>query len=244
MPGLLTFEDPGIVAFLSTDDPTGRWVGSRVGSCMSVLLAPFLTLAIVLVVSGVDKLWRPDGAAAALRSARITAVVGPGSIPRSQRSARAMGTLEAAIGVGAIAVPWITDRVVPSAIAALVMAGTYAGFAWFVTRLAAIDSTASCGCFGSSSPPGPAHRRLNLAAAGVSVAMVVVSLATEQAASLGIVIDAGAGTSLAVLVLVAAAVPLVLLAPGLLSDLDPRRVAAHTATVPVFAVNQPIGNDR
>ncbi len=211
---------------------------------MSVLLAPFLTLAIVLVVSGVDKLRQPDGAASALRAARMTAAVGPGSILRSRRLARTMGALEAAIGVGAIAVPWATDRAVLGAIVALVVAAAFAGFAWFVSRLASIDATASCGCFGSSSPPGPAHRRLNLAAAGVAVATAVVTLATDQAADLGIIVDAGFGTSLAVLVLVAAAVPLVLLAPGLLSDVDPRRVADHTATVPVFAVHRPIGDDR
>lgn len=211
---------------------------------MPALLAPVLALAIVLVVSGFDKLWRPDGAATALRSAGLTASTAPGAIPRSRRLARALGTVEVAIGVATIVVPAATERVTPSVITLLALAGTFAGFAWFVIRLRSVDASAACGCFGSGAPPGPVNIRLNLIASGLALTMTAAVLVSGRAPSVTVITDAGTATTLAVLALLAAAVPLFLLAPGLLADLDPKRLTTHDATVPVFAVNGPLGDRR
>ena len=169
---------------------------------MTALAGPLHLLAVVLVVSGTAKLVDPAPAAAAMRDARLP-------IPLRGRASTgtALGVVEIAVGVVALAVPtwW----------AAAALGAVYVGFAGFVLVLRSQDGEAGCGCFGSSSsPPGTAHLVLNVSAA-------VAAFATSAAGVPDIVdvFDDGAGVAVPYVALLAVGAGALLTAPALSSQI-------------------------
>ncbi len=117
---------------------------------MSVFAALHACAALLLVVAGVAKLWRPAAAVADLLGLRASTPV-----------ARLVGGCEAAVGVAALTVggaaSWATGLL-------------YAAFSVVVLRAMAADAP-SCGCFGSlDAPPSWVHVGGNLALGAVSFA--------------------------------------------------------------------------
>lgn len=116
-----------------------------------------LSCAALLVVSGIPKLWRPQGTVIALRSVGV-ARMGAGA-------ARALTTSEILIGVVAIAVG---GRWADAGVAIL-----YFGFSVFLV-VALRRSAVSCGCTGrADTPPTVAHLVMTAVFAACSVAAVV-----------------------------------------------------------------------
>jgi hypothetical protein len=115
-----------------------------------LLATPFFAAALLLAVSGWTKLWRPGSAVGALRAA---------GLPSSDRLARLLGAVEAAVGLGCLLAP---GRELSVALAVL-----YLGFAGFlVALLRSPDRPGSCGCVGSTeAPPTRLHVVLDLGAA-------------------------------------------------------------------------------
>lgn len=185
---------------------------------VSALAGPLHLVALVLVVSGAQKLGRPLPAAQAMAAAGLRVPVRLRPV-----AGRALGVVEAASGLAVFAVPH------PAA--ALWLAGAYLALAGFVVVLRRRDATASCGCFGSATtPPTTAHVVLNLAAAAVALAAAAVGVPDVLD-----VLDAGVGVAVPHAVLVALGAGLVLLAPALLADLRPpagRGVRAFGPTHP------------
>lgn len=164
---------------------------------MDALTGPFHVLALVLVVSGLQKLVSPVPAADALVSAGLP-------IPRRRRAlaGRVLGAGETAVGFAALGVPH-------PATAAL-LATAYAGLAAFVVWLRRVDADAGCGCFGAASaPPGTAHLVLNLA--GVLVAATVAASTVPDVVD---VFDEGIGVAVPYVALLGIGATLVLLAPA------------------------------
>lgn len=133
---------------------------------MGALAGPLFAAAALLALAGAGKVARPDATRVALRQAKL---------PNERWMAQALGAIEVAIGVAAIAVG--------GPLLAAATAVAYAGFAWFSRRLdRATRGTASCGCFGSSSAPvGTLHVGINLALTALLVG--AVALPTEGIAS-------------------------------------------------------------
>jgi len=171
---------------------------------MSALAGPLHLVALVLVVSGAQKLVRPQPAARAMASAglpvpaRSHAVVGT-----------ALGAAEAATGLAVFAAP--------HRLSAAWLAAAYLALAGFVVALRRRDATAGCGCFGSAdTPPTTAHIASNLLAAAIAAAAAVVGVPDVLD-----VVDEGLGVAVPYVALVAGGAALVLLAPVLLAALDP-----------------------
>jgi hypothetical protein len=155
---------------------------------MSVLLGLYHTILAVLLVSGVAKLAMPTPAADAMAAARIL----PARMARSARfrtaAARLLGSFEAALALVALVGPRAGEgdaRMAVGAGAAAVVGLAYLGFVWFLGRLARLDATAECGCFGADpNPPGPAHVVADLGAATIAFSTAIGSAATGQSAGL------------------------------------------------------------
>lgn len=134
-----------MLAAASADGRSSAWSG------------PLVVAAVVLVLAGAAKAWRPAGAARALAAF---------GLPPSTSLVRALAVVEVAIG-GAAAVEG--GRVAGAAVAAC-----YLAFAAAVGPLARADGS-GCGCFGQDDDarPGPIHVVLNLcgAAAGSAAAL-------------------------------------------------------------------------
>lgn len=124
---------------------------------MAALAGPLYAAAALLALAGVGKLTRPAATRVALRQA---------GLPSQAAAVRALGAVEIAIGLAAIAVG--------GPVAAAAVAASYAGFAWFARRLdRASRGTADCGCFGArSAPVGPVHVGVNLVVTAVVAAAV------------------------------------------------------------------------
>ncbi len=188
---------------------------------MDPLIGVFHTLLFVLLLSGIDKIVRPGPAAEALRTAHLAPGSPPQRIGRSRLLARLLGVVELATAVVVAAGPRPGSATLFGAVWVGVV---FAGFAWFVSRLRAIDVTAGCGCFGASSaPPGPAHRWANLAAATVALTTAVVATLTETGIGVASVLERGPVVWSPYLATVAGAALLFLLAPSLLADLGAAR---------------------
>jgi len=113
----------------------------------------------LLAVGGAVKLVRPRSAARAWSAA---------GLPGGTGSARAVGLVMLAIGVGAIAIPSTRTE--------LALAASYVGLAGFVAfLLVRRPGSTSCGCAGTRDvPPSAAHVLLNLAAAGAAAVAILV----------------------------------------------------------------------
>ena len=124
---------------------------------MDLLNGAFQILALVIAAGGVAKVARPAAFAATLRSLEL---------PGGTAAARLSGTLEVAIGLGAV--------LVGGRAAALVVALAYAVFTAVV--LAARRAGAeSCGCFGAvAAPPSTVHVAVNAGSAVVAALAALV----------------------------------------------------------------------
>ncbi len=168
-----------------------------------MLAAPLHLLALVLVVSGIQKLVAPGAAAEAMADARLP-------LPGRGRPAAgvALGAIEAATGLTALAVP--------HRLAAAWLGVFYLALAGFVLLLRARDADAGCGCFGASStPPGTAHLALNGVAAVTAFAVAVAGVP-----DIVDVIDDGLVTASAYVLLLAIGAAVLLVAPALTSEIS------------------------
>lgn len=169
---------------------------------MSALAGPLHLVALVLVVSGAQKVGAPGPAAQAMRDAGLPVPV------RAPWPGAALGAIEAAIGLAVFAAPhWLSAAAAGAA---------HLAFAGFVVVLRRRDATAGCGCFGAAStPPTTTHVVVNLLAAGVALASAVVGVTDVTD-----VLDEGVGVAAPYAALVAVGAVLLLLAPVLLGQLD------------------------
>lgn len=178
---------------------------------MTALAAPLHLLALVLVVSGIQKLLAPSAAAAAMADARLP-------VPwRGRRiTGIALGAVETATGVVALAVP--------HALAAAWLGVFYLALAGFVLLLRSRDADAGCGCFGAAStPPGAAHLVLNGVAAVTAFAIAIAGVPDIVE-----VVDDGAVVSAAYLLLLAIGASLLLVAPALSAEVGRLLRGEHT----------------
>lgn len=185
-------------------------VGTLVGDAaeprlpVSALAGPLHLVALVLVVSGAQKLAVPLPAARAMVSAGLP-------VPRQRHRlvGTSLGVVEAATGLAVFAVP------APATAAWLAVA--YVALAGFVVVLRRRDATAGCGCFGAAdTPPTTAHVVANVLAAGVALGAVAVGVPDVVD-----VLDEGVAVAVPYAALVATGAALVLLAPPLLAALAP-----------------------
>lgn len=125
---------------------------------MNPALGPFAIAALLLVVGGALKAWHPHDTALAVRRT---------GLPGSEGAVRCGGVAEAFIGAVAL--------LTASAIAAVIVAVSYAAFCAFVAvALARHLPIASCGCFGKTdAPPSWLHVGVTI---GASVAALVVAI--------------------------------------------------------------------
>jgi hypothetical protein len=137
---------------------------------MAPLAGPLFAAAALLALAGANKVTRPDATRVALRQANL---------PSQRWMAQALGAVEVAIGVAAIAI----GGTIPAALTAI----SYAGFSWFSHRLdRATRGTADCGCFGAASAPvGRLHVAVNatiavLAAAAAATDPGGIATATSE----------------------------------------------------------------
>lgn len=168
-----------------------------------MLAAPLHLLAVVLVVSGIQKLVAPSAAAAAMADARLP-------LPWRGQPATgvALGVVEVATGVLALAVP--------NRLAAAWLGLFYLALAGFILLLRSRDADAGCGCFGAATtPPGTAHLVLNVGAAltGLGVAVAGVPDIVD-------VVDDGILVAAAYVVLLAIGSGLLLVAPALSAEIS------------------------
>lgn len=190
---------------------------------MTALSGPLHLVALVLVVSGGQKLTTPGPAVQAMRSAGL-----PRLLPRDH-AGRVLGAVEVTVGLSVLAVPE------PAAAAALAL--LYLALAGFVVQLRRRDASASCGCFGSASaPPTIAHVVANLTGAAIGVAALVGGVP-----DIVDVFDEGVGVTVPYLALLAVGASLLLLGPALFGDLA--RLRRGPAPARAFAINDP-GVDR
>lgn len=170
---------------------------------MTALSGPLHIAALVLVVSGVQKLLRPGPAVDAMRSAGLPA-------PPRPWPGWVLGAVEASVGLAVFAVP--------TGATSAALAATYLGLAAFVVVLRRRDASAGCGCFGrADTPPTVAHVVLDLSSAGVA-ALAAVAGAPDVAD----VVDSPA-LAIPYAAAVAVGTALVVMAPALLSDLSSAR---------------------
>ena len=168
-----------------------------------MLAAPLHLLALVLVVSGIQKLVAPGAAAAAMADARLP-------VPWRGRAATgiALGAVETATGIVALAVP--------HRLAAAWLGVFYLALAGFVLLLRSRDADAGCGCFGASStPPGTAHLVLNGVAATTAFGIAVAGVP-----DIVDVVDDGILVAVAYVLLLAIGAAVLLVAPALTAEIS------------------------
>jgi hypothetical protein len=170
-----------------------------------LILGPFGIVSVVLVVAGAWKVRRPDPARSALRALGVT-------VPAWM--VQTLGAVEAALGALALAV----GGTAPAA----TVAAAYLAFAVVAFRLR--DGEVGCGCFGAASttPPGPLHVAVNLAAVVVATIAAIDGVPGYPSAWDDL---PGAGVAHVLLVGVGAVATL-----GLLTVLPDARAAANGRT--------------
>ena len=167
-----------------------------------MLAAPLHLVALVLVVSGIQKLVAPRAAASAMADARLP-LLGRGRPVMGI----VLGGVEAATGVLALAVP--------HRLAAAWLGVFYLALAGFVVLLRSRDADAGCGCFGAAStPPGTAHLVLNGVAAATAFAIAVAGVP-----DIVDVVDDGVVTAVAYVLLLAVGAAVLLVAPALTAEI-------------------------
>jgi len=169
---------------------------------VSALAGPLHLVALILVISGAQKVVAPRAAAVAM---------GDAGLPLAGRdrpwTGIVLGIVEAGTGLAIFALP---DRAT-----AAWLGVAYLGLAAFVIVLRRRDATAGCGCFGAASaPPTNAHVALDLAAAVVALGAAVVGVP-----DIVDVLDDGAAVAVPYVLLVVTGAGLALLAPALFAQL-------------------------
>ncbi len=185
---------------------------------MSAASAAVHLLAIVLVLSGAQKLVAPAAAEQAMRDARLV-------IAGRRGTGRLLGLVEMVAGLtGLIFADWFV---------AAAIAVVFAGFASFVIRLRSVDDGAGCGCFGASStPPGTAHLLTN----GFAVVAAVTAAVTGFEDLLSVLDDGVViGATYSLLLLVGAG--LVLSGPAVHADLADARRGEPSTSTPTFTIS-------
>lgn len=168
---------------------------------MTALAGPLHLLALVLIVSGVQKLVAPRASAVAMAEAGLP-------LPWRGRPVTgvALGAIEVATGIVALAVP--------HRLAAAWLGAFYLALVGFVLLLRSRDADAGCGCFGASStPPGTAHLALN----GVA-ALTGFGIAVAGVPDIVDVVDDGIVTAVAYVLLLGIGASLLLVAPALTAE--------------------------
>jgi hypothetical protein len=129
-------------------------IGDAPNATSVVLVVVNSLSAGLLVAAGGSKIARPEPTTRALHAARL---------PGRNRTARAVGFEEVAVGLGALMRPGVGTE---SALAA-----TYLAFALFLGfLLIARPGSGSCGCMGTKDvPPSLVHVSLNVLAAGAAI---------------------------------------------------------------------------
>jgi len=119
----------------------------------------FALAAAILIVTGIDKIIRPNPTARVLTASGLIGNEAP-------LLARLLGSIE--VGVGSVAL--VSPRPLP----ALLVAGLYGIFGGFLVFLAKFRSgMGSCGCLGAKDiPPNLVHAAIDLLASLVSLAIV------------------------------------------------------------------------
>ena len=162
--------------------------------------ALFWAVCLVLVVAGASKLSAPTQVAGTLASLGLARPAARGRV-RGTGAARVVGTVEVALGLGALAVG--------GPVLAVGVALAYLGFA-VVVVLARRRGLESCGCFGArSAPPSWVHVGVNVVSAAVAFVAAGLDGGPVPAAD-GLEELGGTGVVVAALVLLVAALVVVL----------------------------------
>lgn len=173
---------------------------------MSLVVGPLHLFAVLLVLSGADKLGDPAPASQAMSEAGLA-----GDRRLGAWAGRTLGLVEVAVGAAVLAV----GGVVP----ALAMAAVFLGFGAFLVLLQRRAAGVGCGCFGASTaPPGVAHLLIDVAAAGTAL----VAAATS-APDLTAVLDEGTVEFVTHLILVSVAAGLLIAVSSVLEDVKNQR---------------------
>lgn len=170
---------------------------------MSALGGPLHLIALVLVISGAQKIVDPAPSARAMADAGLP-------VPRRGRreTGIVLGVVEALTGLATFALPHPAT--------AVWLGAFYLALAAFVVRLRRHDATAACGCFGAASaPPTTAHVVVN--ALSAALALAAAALGVPDLAEL---LDDGVSAVVPYAILVVTGAALVLLAPGALAQID------------------------
>ncbi|WP_436792527.1 MauE/DoxX family redox-associated membrane protein [Actinospongicola halichondriae] len=173
---------------------------------MSLVVGPLHLFALLLVISGADKIGDPTAANTAMREAGLV-----GKRRAWSAAGRALGAVEVVVGAAVLAF----GGVVP----ALAMAAVFLGFGVFLVVLQRRAAGVSCGCFGSSSaPPGISHLVIDVAAAATGL----VAAATG-APDLTAVLDEGVVSFATHVVLISVGAALLIAVSGVFEDVKNQR---------------------
>ena len=175
---------------------------------MTLLVGPLHLFAVLLVLSGADKLGDPTPATTAMTEAGL-----PGARRLGPWAGRALGVVEVLVGALVLAFGGVGP--------AIAMAVVFLGFGAFLVLLQRRAAGVSCGCFGASSaPPGISHLLIDLAAA-----VTAIAAATTTAPDLTAVLDRGGVEFASHLVLVIVGAGLLVAVSSVLEDVRDKREA-------------------
>ncbi len=173
---------------------------------MTLVVGPLHLFAVLLVISGADKIGDPGPATTAMTEAGL---VGPRRL--GAWAGRALGVVEVVVGAAVLALG--------GAATALAMALVFLGFGVFLVVLQRRAAGVSCGCFGSSSaPPGISHLAIDAAAV---VTGIVAAMTT--APDLTAVLDEGAVAFVTHVILISVAAGLLIAVSSVLEDVKNQR---------------------
>lgn len=177
---------------------------------MTLLVGPLHLFAVLLVLSGADKLGDPTPATTAMTEAGL-----PGARRLGPWAGRALGVVEVLVGALVLAFGGVGP--------AIAMAVVFLAFGAFLVLLQRRAAGVSCGCFGASSaPPGISHLLIDLAAA---VTAIAAATTTTTAPDLTAVLDRGGVEFAAHLVLVIVGAGLLVAVSSVLEDVRDKREA-------------------
>ena len=173
---------------------------------MSLVVGPFHLFAVLLILSGADKIGAPRPSTDAMNAAGLF-----GSRRVGDWAGRVLGIAEVLVGGAVVAFG--------GPVSAIAMAVVFGGFGLFLVLLQRRSSGVSCGCFGASeSPPGVVHIVIDVVAAATAVAAALT--ATPD---LTRVLDEGTVAFAAHLVLVVTGALLVVASSTVLEDVKNQR---------------------
>lgn len=173
---------------------------------MSLVVGPLHLFAVLLIVSGADKIGAPGPSTKAMNAASLF-----GDRRLGTWAGRSLGVVEVAVGGAVVAFGGVAS--------AIAMAAVFGGFGLFLVLLQRRAADVSCGCFGASdAPPGAIHILIDLAAASTAVVAALTA-----APDLTLVVDEGIGVFVTHVVLVVTGALLVIAASSVLEDVNDKR---------------------